>query len=187
MAGRNPLERYREREIAGKEKRDQKELKKRRRVIRAGYEPLLPALFRPLYFGMFLMPAVDILAELIVWMQGKTDAAAFLNRCSQSAFAIWIAFGGAVLLLCGLQLLRGKLFGYEEKQYRFLEEIPEGERAQYAPVNREAGEEEKELWLYEGPPAVPLRKKYETCLAKALAEGLILGAFWMAVALISGG
>ena len=48
MAGRNPLERYREREIAGKEKRDQKELKKRRRVIRAGYEPLLPALFRPL-------------------------------------------------------------------------------------------------------------------------------------------
>ena len=186
MAGRNPLERYREKEIARKEKREQAELKRRRNVIRAGYEPLLPVFFRPLYFGMFLMPAVDILAELIVWMQGKTDVVAFLERCSQSAFTIWIAFGGAVLLLCILQLLRGKLFGYEEKQYRFFEEIPEGERAQYVPVNREAGEEEKALWLYEGPPAVPLRKKYEACMVKALAEGLILGAFWMAVVLASG-
>lgn len=179
------LQRYREREIVGKEKREKKDLKRRRNVIRAEYEPLFPAFFGILYRAMLLLPAVDLLAELAVRMRGQTDWIEFFSRWGWSAFAIWIVFGGAVILLCVCQLLRGRLTGYEEKQYRFAEEIPQEDRDSWTRTNREAGESERELWLYEGPPAIPLREKYGGYLKKALAEGMGLGALFVAAALIA--
>ena len=182
MSQINLLNRYRKKEISVKEKQEKKKLKKRRNVIRAAYEPLFPAFIRMLYLAMFLFPALDILAEMILCIQRKTTVVDFFGRCSWSAFVIWIVFGGIVILLCIFQILRAQIFGYEEKQYLFAEEIPEKERDKYALVNGQAGEENRELWLYEGT-SISIRKKYGRYIIITLAEGGALGIFYLVVLL----
>lgn len=85
----------RESEIRKKEKLQEKNQRKRRKIIRASFEPLLPGLIRMVYWGMIVLPFCSVAVELIgshVWgikmmvpgsFSGKTaDIRTFLAGCS---------------------------------------------------------------------------------------------------------
>lgn len=83
----------RESEIRKKEKLQEKNQRKRRKIIRASFEPLLPGLIRMVYWGMIVLPFCSVAVELIACLghkmmvpgsfSGKTaDIRTFLAGCS---------------------------------------------------------------------------------------------------------
>ena len=61
----------REREAERREKQEQKSERKRRKVIRANYEPLLPVIVKELFWAMLILLPVTLLVEIIVTIQDK--------------------------------------------------------------------------------------------------------------------
>lgn len=160
-----------EQELERSEKIEKKNQKRRRNIVRTGQEPLLPFVIQGLFWMTAgAIPVVWIL-EVVVTLQGKREAglAAFFERSSCSVFYAWLILGGMTVVLCAVQLLRVYYFNYEEKIYKFAEEIPAGEFARYSVVNPE--QEDKTLLLYAREADPSAEKKYKAMIQKMILVG----------------
>ena len=119
----------RESEIRKKEKLQEKNQRKRRKIIRASFEPLLPGLIRMVYWGMIVLPFCSVAVELIACLGHKNDGTweLFWKNSGYSYFFCWLFFGVVTAALCVIQIVRTEKFGYSEKVYRFADEIPYAE------------------------------------------------------------
>ena len=173
----------REREAERREKQEQKSERKRRKVIRANYEPLLPVIVKELFWAMLILLPVTLLVEIIVTIQDKRTSgpAAFFLRSSQSRLAVWLFFAVPLLALCLIQLIRVCYYGYKEKTYKFSDEISGREADEYTQVNEA---EDPELILYAGPEEIPAKKKYMKWTKITLLTGCVMVLYYLAAVII---
>ena len=179
MAGRDWLF-SRKSEMERTEKIEHKNQKRRRKIIRTGYEPLFPVVIQ--FFSRMMIaaiPAIWIL-EAVVALEGKRPEgiAGFLTRSGYSVFYAWMILGGMTVLFCILQLIRIDYCGYEEKIYKFADEIPEKEFQAYRPVN--PGEQDETLLLYAKPAEPPAEEKYRKLLVRTAAVGMGAAVYFLA-------
>ena len=87
----------RESEIRKKEKLQEKNQRKRRKIIRASFEPLLPGLIRMVYLGMIVLPFCSVAVELIACLEHKNDGTweLFWKNSRYSYFFCWLFLGVA--------------------------------------------------------------------------------------------
>lgn len=170
----------RERELKRMEKQQQKNEKRRRKIIRASHEPLLPALIYGLFIGMLLLLPLTFAVEIIVALEGKRNGGiiGFFSRSGWSLLCVWLIFGALVLFLCSIQLIRISYFGYEEKIYRFADEIPDREFFLYTRVNDPEGEEEEDLVLYAGPEKKPSEARYLKMIRITVFVGIAVAVYY---------
>lgn len=170
----------RERELERTEKQQQKNEKRRRKIIRASHEPLLPTIIHGLFIGMLHLVPVTFAVEIIVTLEGKRSGGfmEFLCRSGWSLLCVWLIFGAPVLFLCSVQLIRIYYFGYEEKVYRFADEIPDGEFFLYARVNEPEGKEEEDLALYAGPGKKAAESEYLKIIRITVFAGIAVAVYY---------
>lgn len=170
----------RERELERMEKLQQKKEKRRRKVIRASQEPLLPTVIHGLFIGMLLLVPATLAVEIIVTLEGKRNGGfrEFFCRSGWSLLCVWLIFGALVLFLCSVQLIRIYYFGYEEKCYRFADEIPDREFFLYTRVYEPEGTQEEELALYAGPGKKPAESKYLKMVRITVLVGVAAAAYY---------
>lgn len=171
----------REREIERIEKQEQKNEGKRRKIIHASHQPLLPVVIQGLFVGMVILLPIVFVVEIIVTLEGKRTAGLiqFLVLSSKSVLYTWLIFGIMVIFLCALQLIRVYHYGYEEYSYKFADEIPEKEFSRYFPVNESKNKEEDELLLYAKPAEVPAEKRYRKLMKNTTAVGAVVLLYYM--------
>ena len=123
-SGRNPMGETPE------ERSKKKSLRKAQNYLRSSREPMIPFFCKILYWGMIIAPIVDIIMEigLQVNAENKLSAGAFCLRLSWSALVIWGAFAILLIILSDIQLVRNVKYGYEERVYRFKDEMKPDER-----------------------------------------------------------
>ncbi len=107
----------RESEIRKKEKLQEKNQRKRRKIIRASFEPLLPGLIRMVYWGMIVLPFCSVAVELIACLGHKNDGTweLFWKNSGYSYFFSWLFLGVVTAALCVIQIVRTEKFGYSER------------------------------------------------------------------------
>ena len=91
-----------ESEILKKEKLQEKNQRKRRKVIRTSFEPLLPGLIRIFYWGMMILPFCSIIVELILYLEYKNYGGLelFWKNSGYSCFFCWLFLGTVTAALC---------------------------------------------------------------------------------------
>lgn len=171
----------RESEIRKKEKLQEKNQRKRRSIIRASFEPLLPGLIRTVYWGMMLLPFCTIAVELIICLEHKNDGtwAIFWENSGYSFFFCWLILGAVTAALCLLQIVRIEKLGYCEKIYRFADEIPYAEVELYQKANNPEGEEDDDLALYAREPELPPKSRYRNMLVRTAIFGAAAGLYYV--------
>lgn len=169
----------RECEIEKTEKVERRNQKRRRKILRTSQEPLLPVVIQLMYRLMWAAILVVWIVEAIVMLEGKRaeGMAAFWIRSSYSVLYTWMFFGGITTALCVLQLIRVHWFGYEEKIYKFADEIPEKEFSEYTRVNPE--ELDETMVLYEKTTELPVEKKYRQILLQTALAGAGAGLYFL--------
>lgn len=170
----------RESEILKKEKLQEKNQRKRRKIIRASFEPLLPGWIRLAYWGMMLLPFCSVVLEMLIGLEHKNDGTweLFWRNSGYSCFFTWLFLGGLTAALCVIQLVRAEKFGYCEKLYRFADEIPYEELCLYAKANNPEGEEDDDLALYEREPEIPTKNRYRGMLVRTAVCGAAAGLYY---------
>lgn len=112
------------------ELRRKRSLEKVKKVILSSQEPLTPYICRILFACMIGVTVVDLAVEVLRSTVGgqKMETEAFLLRLSWSAMVIWGFFAVILIILSMIQLIRNLKFGYEERIYRFKDELEPGEQ-----------------------------------------------------------
>lgn len=170
----------RESEIRKKEKLQEKNQRKRRKIIRASFEPLLPGLIRMVYLGMIVLPFCSVAVELIACLEHKNDGTweLFWKNSRYSYFFCWLFLGVVTAALCVIQIVRTEKFGYSERIYRFADEILYAELSLYQKANNPEGEEDDDLALYEREPEIPTKNRYRNMLIWTATFGAAAGLYY---------
>ena len=170
---------YRESEVEKNEKAEMRNQKRRRKILRINQEPMLPIVIQLLCRLMWASIPVVWIVEAIVVLEGKRTEgmAAFWNRSSYSILYTWLFFGGITAALCILHLIRVHWSGYEEKIYKFADEVPEKEFVEYTRVN--PGERDDTLVLYGKTTRPPAGKRYRHLLLQTVLAGTGVGLYFL--------
>lgn len=111
------------------ERKRQRQLRKVQKVLLSSRESMAAFFAKLLFPLMFIAPAVNTVMELALELrrEEKLGAAAVLTRISWSCLLIYGAFALALAVLSLIQLVRVRKFGYEERIYRFKDDLKAGE------------------------------------------------------------
>ena len=165
------------------ERQKRRSLRKAQRVLRSSREPMIPFFCKIFFFAMIAMPILDLVMEIGLQIQAekKLPVGAFLLRLSWSAFVIWGFFAMFLVLLSAIQLVRNAKYGYEERVYRFKDEMGEGEHPEdFDQVEYPTSEKDREaMTLYSKVIPGGTKARY---LRYVLIAGIgtgVLGLFYL--------
>jgi hypothetical protein len=174
------------------ERRKRRQIEKLQRVLRSSREPMIPFLCKLLFWGMIIMSVLDLIMEIgtQVNAEKKLSAADFCYRVSWSLLLIWGFFAIILIILSGIQLIRIRTSGYEERIYRFKDELrPEESLSDYDRVEVPESELDRDaLTLYSKEVPGSTRTRYLRYLIIAgTGLAVIAAAFLICLAVRGGG
>jgi len=173
---RDRLDLAREKEEESGQKRRDKELSRRRKIVRTTETPAIPPLCRGLFCCMIGLAVLGAVAEGIAALQskGRVSIKEALSSGIISVFVIWAVLAAAVILLSVIQLIRIRR-GHQEMEYYFYDEIPEGvSRWDLEPLFDEDQLMDEQLQLYTRPVPGNQQKKYQRYILISLMGIAIL-------------
>ena len=174
----------RERDLEGSERDAQRSLKRKRKILRAGKESIVPYYCNVFQLCMFALPVLDALVEAIIWIEGKVSMTfpIYLQRIFGSGFLIWLFFAALLAAVSAVQLYRAAYRGYVEMTYVYADEIPTGEDVSaYRKVSEVEGipvreeDEDPEMTLYCRPASPNAFERYGSYIKRALIGTAVLG------------
>lgn len=182
----------REQEKLRGEKAEQKQLARRRKIIRDGYEPIIPFFCKAAMILMIVLPIADIILEIVTLVQNRDllTVADFFRRISWSVLIIWVVFGAILALLSMIQLGFVRNRGYEERIYKFTDEIPSGELSQYRKETDEdkakaMGDFDEQLTVWSKPAPRSAWDIYTKNIEIVLIGAAVLLVFYLLVMFIT--
>ena len=164
-------------EELGQRRRD-KELSRRRKIIRTTETPVMPSLCRGLFICMIGLAALGAGAEMIAAIRsgGQISPLEAASAGVISVLVIWVILAAAVVLLSVIQLIRIRR-GHQEMEYFFYDEIPEDvSRWDLEPLFDEEQLMDEQLQLYRRPVPGKPEKKYQRYILISMAGAVILCA-----------
>ena len=173
---RDRLDAAREKEEELGQKRRDKELSRRRKIVRTTETPMMPSLCRGFFCCMIGLAVLGAVAEGIAAFQskGQVSAKEALSSGVISVFVIWLILAAVVILLSVIQLIRIRR-GHQEMEYYFYDEIPEGvSRWDLEPLFDEEQLMDEQLQLYTRPVPGNPQKKYQRYILISLAGAAVL-------------
>ncbi len=170
------------------ERRKRRELRKLQKVLVSSRESMISFLTKISFICLFIITAMNVIMEIGMQANAekKLGAGEFLTRLSGSLFLIWGVFALIIIVLSIIQLVRNASSGYEEREYRFRDNLKEGERlSDFDRVEAPESERDRDaLTLYSRELPGGTRAKYLKYILAAGGGAAAAGLFYLICRLV---